>query len=205
MANSIKVIPTSELNEMVVKSLRKLCAEYGLTKYSKATKPALLEMIANYYANSYDSMTVNELRKICTQMGYTGISKKTKAVLIDMILNKKEDVQQSSPIEESVEDDEILDISSAEDDDCETSPSSSTNGKITVICNARTRTVDLVEGESVWDIHQRMANEMGIPSHPLFTVNDNDVPNNIIIREGDVVEFYKANGTKGVRLINPNL
>jgi len=64
---------------------------------------------------------------------------------------------------------------------------------------ARSRTIPFESGNTVWDIHQKMANEMGIAAHPSFTVNDTDAPNNVIIREGDTIEFFKVSGSKGYR------
>jgi len=190
--NFDSVVAVADLQEMTVKDLRGICADLGLARYSKAPKPNLVKMISEYYSDALMEMTAKDLRSICVDRGITGVAKTTKPNLIDLLLKSVQPV--NAPEEISSED--IVDISSDDNENNEDSDSSS--GTITVINGARSRTIPFEEGKTVWDIHQQMANEMGIAAHPSFTVNDTDAPNNVVIREGDTIEFFKVSGTKGI-------
>jgi hypothetical protein len=188
------VVSVAAMNEMTVKELRAMCSGFGLSKYSKAPKPKLIEMLQDYYIEQLNLKTAKELRTICVELGFTGVAKTRKDILIEKILSvsdEEEEIMEEEEIIDISSDDEEIDISS---DDEEESP---TNGTITVIHGARTRSIPFVSNKTVWDIHQQMANEMGIPAHPMFTVNDSDAPNNVIINEGDTIEFFKSGGNKG--------
>ena len=193
--NFNNVVPVSVLEEKTVKELRAMCAELELSKYSKAAKPVLVQMLSDFYNDSLMEMTAKELRAICADRGITGVAKTNKANLIKLLFESL-DVEKLTATEDEVSVEEIVDISS--DDDEIVEESSAGSGTVTVINGARSRTIPFEEGKTVWDIHQQMANEMGIAAHPSFMVNDTDAPNNVIIREGDTIEFFKVSGTKGV-------
>jgi len=191
IVNGLEVFTLAELNEKTAKELRALCAQYNLSRYSKANKTTLLEMIRNYYEELLNSETASNLRIIAGNLGYTGISKTTKANLIDLILNHTD----ADNDEIDLSSDEEVDISGGEEIDISTPDKK--DDKITVIYGAKNREVD-DEGKSVWDIHANLASVMGLPQKPDFRVNDAVVNNNYIPTAGDSIEFFRTeSGNKG--------
>jgi len=201
------VVSSVVLEEKTVKDLRALCASYSLTKYSKAPKPTLLKMIAEYYNDNMMEMTAADLREVCKEKGFTGVAKTNKANLIKLLINQLDAT--ATEVSKATAGIDEVDVAKVEEIDISSTTVNTTSTKkvdkktVTVTSGVRKRTIDFEEGQSIWDIHQKLANEMNIPPHPLFTVNDIDAPNNIIIQEGDNIEFFKANGNKGTALIHP--
>jgi len=183
----------NDLNEMTVSELRSLCKSYELARYSKATKPALIDMIMNYYREKLSELTATDLRKIGAEnFGLTGLSKLPKNRLIDMIINAT-----NSNIQESTEDEIDLTSSSISMDTDEITSDDSSDDLITVIYGAKERTIE-PQKQSVWDIHAELASQMGLPQKPDFQVNGAEVNNNYIPVGGDVIEFFRVNsGSKG--------
>jgi len=192
----MKIVKVAVMEETLVKELRSMCKDFGLTKYSKANRATLIGMICDYYSEHLIDMTAAELRKICGSLGITGVGKTRKDDIVAKIMAYVTSPVDSDSTEEIVE--EIVDISS--DDTVEEAAIQSTtnNNTVTVICGARVRNIEHVEGDTIWSIHGRMMNEMGIPAHPTFHVNHSDAPNNTIIEPGDEIEFFKLNGSKGL-------
>jgi len=187
------IISNSVLESKSVKELRGICIELGIPRYSKASKPNLIKMINDFYSEQLLEMTAKDLRKLCTDNGITGVAKTTKPNLINLLLSHVEPVMAEAETEIIGD---VIDISS----DCDEQPIESSpdmTGSITVVNGARSRIIPFEKDKTVWDIHQQMANEMGIAAHPNFTINESDAPNNVIIREGDTIEFFKVSGTKG--------
>jgi len=185
-------------DEKTVKELRSICASLNLTRYSKAPKPVLIDMINEYYAASNNSIaadmeekyTANELRKMCAEKGITGVSKKPKKVLVELLLAEETDDNEEEELD-------ISSISTVQEEETEKEKETEKGNIITVVNGARSRKIPLNDGDTPWDIHERMCNEMGIDTHPSFQVNDINVSNKYILQGGDILEFFKVNGSKG--------
>ena len=184
-----------EMEEMTVAVLRGECARYGLSRYSKANKPTLINMLSEYFKNAMMELTANDLRAVASDLGYTGISKTNKTNLIALI----EDYRDSDDSDEEMVDlgDDDGDIMMAPSDNSPVNNENNDSEKIKVIFSAKTRTIE-AEGKSVWEIHADLESTMGMPHKPSFLVNKVETSNNYVPVAGDTVEFFKVEpGNKG--------